>query len=422
MRPLRIGIDARLPGGARTGGTETVVLGLAGGLAKLSDGDEEYFFLTRRGADQWIRPHLSGPCRVLEGPGLPWPAVQWIEIRIGQGWQGGGAAWEKVRSLPERVKVPLCCSEGTIERAGLDLMHFTFQDGFLTETPTVYQPHDLQHLHLPEYFDAAMVLYREVLYRTLCYQARMVAVASRWTRQDVMRRYGLAEEKVQVVPPAPMAAAGDAPSPGQLREVRERFGLPEEFLLYPAQTWPHKNHLGLLEALAILRDRRGLAAPLAATGYQNAFFARIAQRARELKLEGQVRFLGVVNAQELSCLYRLCRAVVIPTKFEAVSFPLWEAFLAGAPAACSRATSLPEQAGDAALLFDAEDPEQMAEAIERLWREEDLRRRLAERGRQRVAAFSWERTARLFRAHYRRLAGRRLEKADRELLEAPAPL
>jgi len=423
MRPLKIAIDARLAGGSRAGGVESVVLGLAYGLSQLTDGEEEYLFLTRKGEDGWLRPHLSGPCRVLEGPPKPWPAVNWVQIRIARDHQGvGGAAWDRIRSLPERVRVPLYVSEGTIEKAGVDLVHFTFQDGFMTDVPAVYHPHDLQHLHLPQYFDPQILLYREVVYRTMCYQARMVAVSSSWIRADLIRQYGLDQDKVWVVPLAPVTEAIEAPSPAELGAVKEKFGLPDEFLLYPAQTWPHKNHIGLLEALALLRDRRNLRAPLVSTGHQNAFFPAIAARAEQLGLNGQLRFLGVVSRRELACLYKLCRAVIIPTKFEAASLPLWEAFLAGAPAACSNVTSLPEQAKDAALIFDPDDRASIAEAVERLWNEEGLRRDLIERGRRRVADFSWQRTARRFRAHYRRLAARTLSEQDRELLAAPAGL
>lgn len=403
---------------------QTMVLGLAVGFSQLQDGDEEYWFLTLPGADAWLRPYLSGACRTLPVSERSGSKVHWLEVRIASdGFRGkGGPAWEKVRGLSGRVRVPLAISDGTIERAGIQLVHFCFQEAFLTEVPSLYQPHDLQHLHLPQYFEAWTILYREMTYRAYCHQARMVAVGSSWVRQDLMRQYGLPGEKVWVTPTAPWLAS-DQPAPdGTLAQVRAKFGLPDGFLLYPAQTWPHKNHLGLLEALAVLRASDGLRPPLICTGWQNEFYPRIEDRIRALGLQDQVRFLGVVNALELACLYRLCRAVVIPTKFEAVSFPLWEAFAAGAPAACSKVTSLGEQAGDAALLFDPDDAEAMAEAIRRLWTEEELRRELAARGKRRVAAFSWERTARLFRAHYRRLAGRRLESEDERLLRAPVPL
>ena len=145
----------------------------------------------------------------------------------------------------------------------------------------------------------------------------------------------------------------------------------------------------------------------------------IENEVKELGLVDQVTFLGFVSPMELRGLYKLCRGVVIPTKFEAASFPLWEAFMIGVPVACSNVTSLPEQAGESALLFDPDKPEEIARQIHRLWTDEKLRDELIERGKQNVSRFSWERTARIFRAHYRRIAKRSLSAEDIELSRAP---
>jgi glycosyltransferase involved in cell wall biosynthesis len=108
--------------------------------------------------------------------------------------------------------------------------------------------------------------------------------------------------------------------------------------------------------------------------------------------------------------------VVIPTKFEAASFPMMEAFSVGAAVACSNVTSLPEQAGDAALIFAPTDHVQMAEAIRRLWTDPSLRKTLGERGRNRQEALRWIDTAKVFRAHYRRIGGAHLSDEDARLL------
>jgi glycosyltransferase involved in cell wall biosynthesis len=108
--------------------------------------------------------------------------------------------------------------------------------------------------------------------------------------------------------------------------------------------------------------------------------------------------------------------------FEAASGPLNEAFMAGAAAACSNVTSLPEQAGDAAVVFDPRRVEEIAAAVERLWTDESFRRVLSERGRARVGRFTWRRAARHFRALYRRIGGRGLTGEDRQILSAPADI
>jgi glycosyltransferase involved in cell wall biosynthesis len=188
--------------------------------------------------------------------------------------------------------------------------------------------------------------------------------------------------------------------------------LPESFIFYPANTWPHKNHIELLRALRFLRDRHGLRVPLICSGQRTRFFAELESFAVRMGLADQVMFLGFVSPLTVQCLYRLCQAVVIPTMFEAASFPMMEAFSVGAAVACSNVTSLPEQAGDAALVFDPTDHVQIAEAIRRIWRDPSLRKTLGDKGRMRQQALRWSDTARLFRAHYRRIAGCEMTEQD----------
>jgi glycosyltransferase involved in cell wall biosynthesis len=246
----------------------------------------------------------------------------------------------------------------------------------------------------------------------------MVAVASTWTQRDVMGHFGLSEDIVRVVPLAPIVGEYGSPTATDLESLGKRLGLPPAFIFYPAQTWPHKNHIGLLEAIALLRDRDGLVVPLVSSGRLGEYFPVIKRRADELGLQDQVTWLGFVAPDDLASLYRLARAVVIPTRFEAASGPLWDAFLSGTPAACSRVTSLPAQAGDAALLFDQERPEEIAQAIRRLWLDDGLCSTLIDRGRANVARFTWDQTVLHFRAHYRRLLNQ-MTDADREILEQP---
>jgi glycosyltransferase involved in cell wall biosynthesis len=410
MTKLRIGIDARLT--ENGGGVAQFVLGLAHGLSQL-EGEEEYFFLMYPEMDAWLKPYLSGNCHVLYSQSAPHRA-NWTGT-VGRALPIARKIWHRLATQ----QAPIATSDGTIERAGVDLMHFTFQYAFLTEVPSIYHPHDLQHVHLPEFFTPRVKASREALYRRFCEQARMVAVASSWGKADLIKQYHLPAAKVQVVPLAPSTGAYPIPTAEDLAVTRAKYALPQDFVLYPAQTWPHKNHLRLLEALAIVRDRYQVTVPFVSCGYQDKYFhPQVERRMRELQLERQVQFLGFVTPLELQALYRLCRCVVIPTKFEAASFPLWETFLAGAPAACSNVTSLPQQAGDAALIFDPDEPDEIAQAIQRLWTDRALCETLIERGRRRVAQFTWDRTARLFRAHYRRIALERLEKDDEDFLES----
>jgi len=414
MKPLRVCVDARLVSG-EAGGVEQFIIGLANGLSNLTDGSEEYLFLVYADSQDWLLPFLSGPCRILEDK------TPSEELFIPRMFRGMEVVWNSILPPALQVSVHQIKSGGTIEYAEIDVMHFTLQQqAFLTTIPSIYHPHDLQHIHLPEFFSWRTRLARDQKYRSFCKQAKMVVVASRFGKQDLVQNYHLPAEKVKVVNLAPVVVTYPEPDLHDLAKIRMKYSLPENYIFYPAQTWPHKNHISLLKALSLLRNDSGIKIPAVFSGTKNEFYITIEEKIRELDLEDQVRFLGFVEPSELKGLYKLCRGVVLPTKFEAASFPLWEAFLMGVPAICSNVTSLPEQAGDAALLFDPDNPEEIAYQLHKLWTDEKLRSVLIKNGRQNISRFSWNNTARTFRAHYRRLAKHSLTSEDKELLSSPS--
>lgn len=409
---LRVVVDARVVSGL-SGGIESVIIGLVGGLSRLDDGPEDFVVLAYEGRDDWIRPHVHGPSRLalVDHPDDRPSRVLRRRVRAGLRWVANRLDTSIGLTMPPR-------SDGTIERLDADIMHFTSQSGFMTSVPSLYHPHDLQHVHLPQFFTARQRRWRDDWYGALVKQASMVPVASTWTKHDVEAHFSTPPGKVVVVPLAPPTAEYRDPPEAAVEEAVLRLRVPPAFAMYPAQTWPHKNHVKLLDALALLRERDGLVVPLVAPGRQNKAFPALERHAERLRIADQVTWLGFVSPDDLQSLYRRARIVVIPSRFEAASAPLWEAFRAGIPAACSNVTSLPEQAGDAALIFDPDDATQIATAIRRLWTDEELRAELVRRGYERVRPVSWDRTARTFRAHYRRIGGRALGDEDRELIAA----
>ena len=407
MTGLRVCIDARLDAG-RFGGVEQVVIGLAAALSRLEDGDEEYLFLTHPEGDEWIRPYLGGPCRLLH-------SRRSYANRRSRAIARG--VMERIPGVGIRFAVRP--SDGTIEAAEVDVVHFPIQDAFTTEIPSIYQPHDLQHLHLPELFSSWERARREAIYRTHCERATLVVAMTSWGRRDFVESYGLSPEKVTVVPGGSVLHEYSAPTEADLDQLRARLSLADSFLLYPAQTWPHKNHERLLEALAHIRAESGTTIPLVCPGKQTREFRAIRELVEELGLADSVSFPGFVSSLELRGLYELATALVFPSRFEGWGLPICEAFESGLPVVSSTATGLPDVVGDAGLLFDPDDIAGMAAQVQRLWSDPGLREQLRERGAKRAAEFSFDHTARLFRAHYRQIADRELTEEDRMLLASP---
>lgn len=420
---LRVGIDARLMDGL-PGGVQQVIVGLAHGLSRLSDGNEEYVFFVYPQHSEWLAPFVGGACRLQHARQPPrwkmlvaerFPPALTVNRLVKH--LAGGATAPRVSEQYEGVPA----SDGAAEAAGVDVMHFPKQDAFLTSIPSIYHPHDLQHLHFPEFFSQNQYRARETNYRAFCQQATLVSVTSEWTRRDLIEKYGLASSKVAVVHLAPALSAYQDVNPEDLETTRRRYALPENFVFYPAQTWPHKNHIRLLHALALLRQARGVNVPLVCSGTKNCHYPAIAGEAQRLGLVNSTIFTGFVEPRELQALYALCRAVVFPSLFEAAGGfgPISEAFVAGRAVACSNVTSLPDEVGDAALIFDPFDIEGISHCVWRLWTEPELRADLEIKGRIRVSRYDWVKTARTFRAHYRRIGHRRLESEDLQTFSEP---
>lgn len=409
-------IDARAPDGPSSG-IRSVVVGLAGAFSELADGNEEYLFLAFNDSHEWLRPHIKGPSRILPTQG----GVNPVWKRIGRRVPGLGKAWRTLHQPLVARKPGIPRSDSAVENTAIHVVHFTQSSGFRTSLPNIYQIHDLQHLHFPGFFTQSVRAEREFQYRAFCAQSSLITVMSQYGKEDLIRSYGVPEGKVKVVPWAQvLTGCGRTVTLDDLEATRKKFRIHGPFAFYPAQTWEHKNHLRLLEALAIVRDRYREEIPLICSGHRNDFYPKIQRRARQLGLASLANFVGYVNATELECLYRLARCMVFPSMFEGWGLPIAEAFASGLPVMCSNIRPLREQVGDAALTFDPTNAEVLACTLYRVWRDEALRRRLRETGRERGCLFSWNRTARLLRAHYRVLGQRPLTDEDRMLLsEAP---
>lgn len=414
MRPLKIIIDAQMPGDGTAGGVQHFTASLVSALGRLSDGPEEYIIVGPRHGSDWLLPLLGPNQRLVTGPASLSGGVQCCRRLLGY----LGLSLDRLyRELQRGVNRPLFSprvpqSSGFYESLGGNIIHFPHQRFVATELPAIYNPHDLQHLHYPEFFTRHELAQLDVTYRVACETSASVAAASMAVKEDVSTNLHINPDKIQVILLGPPTELYQSIDQEDLLRTGSKFRLPDSFVLYPAQTWPHKNHLRLLEAVALLKSKHGLVIRLICTGNKNFYWPTIEAAIRTLELSDQVSFPGFVTTNELQALYRLARFVVFPSLFEAGGFPVIEALRAGAPLACSDIAPLREYAGQAAFFMEAHSVESIAHAIRSLTADDQLRSNLREKGYEWASRFSWSATARTYRALYRKIAGSELNEDD----------
>jgi glycosyltransferase involved in cell wall biosynthesis len=193
------------------------------------------------------------------------------------------------------------------------------------------------------------------------------------------------------MPPDYLSA--DIPNSERTR-VRAAHALPERYLFYPAQFWPHKNHLRIVEAIAQLRgegvDVTVVFAGSRTTEVREQTFRDVVERARALRVDERVRFLGYLPDEDMGPVYAEAVALVMPTFFGPTNIPVVEAWTVGCPVVTSDIRGIREQCGDAAVLVDPTSSAAVADGIRRVWEDSELVERLRERGRARLGAHTWQ--------------------------------
>lgn len=262
--------------------------------------------------------------------------------------------------------------------------------------------HDLNYKLVPDTHFGVRGLGMRALVPLAARRSRRLLVDADSTREDLHEHLGTPREKVDVVPLAARVPPDpDATSEAELR-ARLELGHRQLVLSLSAKR-PHKNLARLFRAVAALEP--GRRPMLVVPGYPTPHEEELRDLARRLGIAELVRMPPWLPAAELEGLYRAAACVVFPSLYEGFGLPVLEAMVRGVPVACANRSSLPEVAGDAALVFDPEDTEAIRAAMERLLTDAGLADRLRAAGRERAALFTWERTAELTVASYRRALG-----------------
>jgi glycosyltransferase involved in cell wall biosynthesis len=256
-------------------------------------------------------------------------------------------------------------------------------------TRTLLTVHDLSFLHYPDHFVPKLVRYLSRVVPRSIARADRVLADSESTRADLIERLDVPPDQVQVLYSGVDARFRPELEPGEAERLRARYGLDEwPYVLSVGTVQPRKNYARLIRAFAGLK----VEAQLLIAGGWGWLYRDILAEAE--KHAGRVRLLGFVDDADLPALYRSAALFAFPSLYEGFGLPVLEAMACGVPVVCSSASSLPEVAGDAALLVDPHDTDGLAEAIARVLEDAGLRREMAARGLAQAARFTWEQAAR----------------------------
>lgn len=253
--------------------------------------------------------------------------------------------------------------------------------------PSFSPIHDLHHLITPEFPEVSRgrsFVNKEYQYRITAKHAFRVLSESPTGKRQIMHYYGIPAQKIIVLKLLPPNYLNAGLSSDQARTMLTKYNLPENFIFYPAQFWPHKNHIAIARALVLIRENHKIEIPLVLTGGKKEEFPAYKTFQDFIVRENiahSIHHLGYVDNDIMSALYRRTRALVMPTFFGPTNIPVLEAWKMECPVIYSSTYGCDAQLGDAGLLIDPYNPESIANALYRLWNDDMLRAELVEKGK-----------------------------------------
>ena len=357
---MRVGIDARLVHYTKAGIAQYIIH-LIRGLAEL-DGATEYVVLQSRKD---------------KAPFIQRPNFRRYPL------------WTPSHHRLEQVALPL-----EMRRLRMDLLHSPdFIPPFRRNCLSVITVHDLAFLMFPQFMTRESAKYYGQIDMAVRNTDHIIAV-SRSTADDIVRLLGISESRISVIHEAASPLFRPITAPEPLAQVRARYGVPEEFILFVSTIEPRKNLPMLLEAFRLVLDRYHSEARLVVVGKLGWLVDESLAAVKRLKLEKDILFLQEVPPEDLLHLYNSARALVMPSFYEGFGLPVLEAMVCGTPVIVSNVSSLPEVVGDAGMLVSPQDVEGMAVAMWRVLNDPRLRDEMRAKGLARAACFSWEKAAR----------------------------
>jgi glycosyltransferase involved in cell wall biosynthesis len=271
----------------------------------------------------------------------------------------------------------------------IDLLHATYNVSPFIRLPYVVTVHDVIFRLYPQYFSPRVRLLLTTLMPVSMWRARIVITVSETSKRDIIQFYPFTRNKIVVTHEAggPIVNVQGEPT------VVDKYTQGKEFILTVGTVQPRKNIARLVQAYIILRQLQITTARLVIVGRSQWQGSEIQQIAAGSMYSHDIIFTGYLDDAAVAALYQACAVFIYPSLYEGFGLPLLEAMSFGAPVITSNTSSLPEVAGDAALLIDPLSIEQITDALKRILTDPNLSENLRMCGRKRASQFTWQRTA-----------------------------
>ncbi len=313
---------------------------------------------------------------------------------IGPIWEQLGSEEVHGRFFPVRQVWMQAVLPLSLRRVRPDVCHFTnYLAPMACDCPSVVTIHDMTVFITPRFHQFKKLVLDRTLIPKVARRADAIITVSNSARNDIVRYLKVPEKKVRVIMNAVSPAFHPITDRARLDTVLARYGLYGPFVLYVGTIEPRKNLVRLIQAFAQLK-KRGLPHKLVMVGQAGWHCAPIFAEAERLGLARDVIFTGYVPSEDLPALYSLAESMAFPSLYEGFGLPVLEALACGAPVVTSHSSSLTEVAGDAAMLIDPLNVDELAGALYRLHKDACLREELRRCGPARAALFTWDTAAR----------------------------
>lgn len=378
---MKIGIEAQRLFRKKKHGMEVVTLELIRHLQEI-DQDNEYVIFVKEDEDAGCLKSTAN-FKIHKTPAFSYPF------------------WEQVY-LPRIAR-----------KAGLDVLHCTSNTApvFYASSPMMLTLHDIIYLEKISFAGTAYQnfgnLYRRWIAPAAIRRCSTIVTVSAFEKRRIIEKLGLPEDKVKVVYNAANKRFRVIEERNVLEKMAEKYSLPEQFILFFGNTAPKKNTIGVVEAYAHYFERETNPLPLVITDctvdYIRQVLNKISTKQKGNMLE-KLLVLDYIPFDDLPCIYNLAGLFLYPSLRESFGMPIIEAMACGTPVMTSNVSSMPEVAGDAALLIDPEKPVAIAEGMKEILDNTELQQQMIRRGLRRAAGFSWTNTARQILQLYKNFA------------------